>query len=220
MNGLVFFAPVALLVRTQAGVSEHVFFILQALLSGVIFLGEIPTGFITDKIGYRKSLILAQMLLLWREKFIARSLCEPVTCTVRRGGSCGGIAACFTSGQEAHTVQSVWGKRISCKNSTCRKFRNSRFLSSVQLRMPGFYKISGMEGLLITTVVMDIIAVVCSFYLRSESSKTIIADGFRKEVQILAIFKNKKQKSISVCDFAGDFQYRMASDQLLLCGKT
>ena len=51
LNGLVFFAPVALLVRTQAGVSEHIFFLLQALLSGVIFLGEIPTGFITDKIG-------------------------------------------------------------------------------------------------------------------------------------------------------------------------
>ena len=80
----------------------------------------------------------------------------------------------------------------------------------------GIYKISGMEGLLITTVVMDIIAVVCSFFLRSESSKTIIAD--RKEMrlqadirqqensgdtmqkkqekdsirQILAVFKNKK----------------------------
>lgn len=89
-------------------------------------------------------------------------------------------------------------------------------LSSVQLRMPGIYKISGMEGLLVITVVMDIIAVVCSFFLRSESSKTIIAD--RKEMrlqadirqqensgdtmqkkqekdsirQILAIFKNKK----------------------------
>ena len=40
LNGLVFFAPVALLVRTQAGVSEHVFFLLQALLSGVIFLQQ------------------------------------------------------------------------------------------------------------------------------------------------------------------------------------
>lgn len=79
LNGLVFFAPVALLVRTQAGVSEHVFFLLQALLSGVIFLGEIPTGFITDKIGYRKSLILAQVLLLGARSlllaaFVSRSL--------------------------------------------------------------------------------------------------------------------------------------------------
>lgn len=54
----------------------------------------------------------------------------------------------------------------------------------------GIYKISGMEGLLTTTVVTNIIAVVCSFFLRSESSKTVIAD--RKEVQILAVFKNKK----------------------------
>ena len=47
-----------------------------------------------------------------------------------------------------------------------------------------------MEGLLTTTVVTNMIAVVCSFFLRSESSKTVIAD--RKEVQILAVFKNKK----------------------------
>ena len=79
LNGLVFFATVALLVRTQAGVSEHIFFLLQALLSGVIFLGEIPTGFITDKIGYRKSLIWAQVLLfgarsLLLAAFVSRSL--------------------------------------------------------------------------------------------------------------------------------------------------
>ena len=116
LNGLVFFAPVALLVRTQAGVSEHVFFLLQALLSGVIFLGEIPTGFITDKIGYRKSLILAQVLLLGARSlllaaFVSRSLALFVVEAVVEG-----TAACFTS-----------GKRISCKNSTCRKLWNSRF---------------------------------------------------------------------------------------------
>lgn len=128
LNGLVFFAPVALLVRTQAGVSEHVFFLLQALLSGVIFLGEIPTGFITDKIGYRKSLILGTGVTVWREKFIACSLCEPVTCTVRRGGSCGGdCGVLYLRDRKRIPVQSVWGKRISCKNSTCRKLWNSRF---------------------------------------------------------------------------------------------
>ena len=39
-NGLVFFAPVSLLVRTQAGVSQSMFFLLQALLSAITFLGE------------------------------------------------------------------------------------------------------------------------------------------------------------------------------------
>ena len=190
LNGLVFFAPVALLVRTQAGVSEHVFFILQALLSGVIFLGEIPTGFITDKIGYRKSLILAQVLLLGARSlllaaFVSRSLALFVVEAVVEG-----IAACFTSGTGSAYLYNLYGENgYLVKTAHAENFGTAGFIIST-VAYAGIYKISGMEGLLITTVVMDIIAVVCSFFLRSESSKTIIAD--RKEVQILAVFKNKK----------------------------
>ena len=190
LNGLVFFAPVALLVRTQAGVSEHVFFLLQALLSGVIFLGEIPTGFITDKIGYRKSLILAQVLLLGARRlllaaFVSRSLVLFVVEAVVEG-----IAACFTSGTGSAYLYALYGENgYLAKTAHAGNFGTAGFIIST-VAYAGIYKISGMEGLLITTVVMDVIAVVCSFYLRSESSKTIIAD--RKEVQILAVFKNKK----------------------------
>ena len=190
LNGLVFFAPVALLVRTQAGVSEHVFFILQALLSGVIFLGEIPTGFKTDKIGYRKSLILAQVLLLGARSlllaaFVSRSLVLFVVEAVVEG-----IAACFTSGTGSAYLYALYGENgYLAKTAHAGNFGTAGFIIST-VAYAGIYKISGMEGLLITTVVMDIIAVVCSFFLRSESSKTIIAD--RKEVQILAVFKNKK----------------------------
>ena len=190
LNGLVFFAPVALLVRTQAGVSEHVFFLLQALLSGVIFLGEIPTGFITDKIGYRKSLILAQVLLLGARSlllaaFVSRSLALFVVEAVVEG-----IAACFTSGTGSAYLYDLYGENgYLVKTAHAENFGTAGFIIST-VAYAGIYKISGMEGLLITTVVMDIIAVVCSFFLRSESSKTVIAD--RKEVQILAVFKNKK----------------------------
>ena len=190
LNGLVFFAPVALLVRTQAGVSEHVFFLLQALLSGVIFLGEIPTGFITDKIGYRKSLILAQVLLLGARSlllaaFVSRSLALFVVEAVVEG-----TAACFTSGTGSAYLYDLYGENgYLVKTAHAENFGTAGFIIST-VAYAGIYKISGMEGLLITTVVMDIIAVVCSFFLRSESSKTIIAD--RKEVQILAVFKNKK----------------------------
>ena len=190
LNGLVFFAPVALLVRTQAGVSEHIFFLLQALLSGVIFLGEIPTGFITDKIGYRKSLIWAQVLLfgarsLLLAAFVSRSLALFVVEAVVEG-----IAVCFTSGTGSAYLYDLYGENgYLVKTAHAENFGIAGFIIST-VAYAGIYKISGMEGLLITTVVMDIIAVVCSFFLRSESSKTIIAD--RKEVQILAIFKNKK----------------------------
>lgn len=190
LNGLVFFAPVALLVRTQAGVPEHVFFLLQALLSGVIFLGEIPTGFITDKIGYRKSLILAQVLLLGARSlllvaFVSRSLALFVVEAVVEG-----TATCFTSGTGSAYLYDLYGENgYLVKTAHAENFGTAGFIIST-VAYAGIYKISGMEGLLITTVVMDVIAVVCSFYLRSESSKTIIAD--RKEVQILAVFKNKK----------------------------
>ena len=190
LNGLVFFAPVALLVRTQAGVSEHVFFLLQALLSGVIFLGEIPTGFITDKIGYRKSLILAQVLLLGARSlllaaFVSRSRALFVVEAVVEG-----TATCFTSGTGSAYLYDLYGENgYLVKTAHAENFGTAGFIIST-VAYAGIYKISGMEGLLITTVVMDIIAVVCSFFLRSESSKTIIAD--RKEVQILAILKNKK----------------------------
>lgn len=190
LNGLVFFAPVALLVRTQAGVSEHIFFLLQALLSGVIFLGEIPTGFITDKIGYRKSLILAQVLLLGARSlllaaFVSRSLALFVVEAVVEG-----IAACFTSGTGSAYLYALYGENgYLAKTAHAGNFGTAGFIIST-VAYAGIYKISGMEGLLITTVVANATTVVCSFFLRSESSKTVIAD--RKEVQILAVFKNKK----------------------------
>lgn len=68
-NGLVFFAPVSLLVRTQAGVSQSMFFLLQALLSAITFLGEIPTGFLTDRIYISAPLCFHRVCSFWHEAF-------------------------------------------------------------------------------------------------------------------------------------------------------
>ena len=51
-GGLIFYAPVALLVRTRMGITYSQFFLLQAVLSISIFIFEVPCGYITDKIGY------------------------------------------------------------------------------------------------------------------------------------------------------------------------
>ena len=58
-NGLVFYAPVALLLRTSNGISVSEFFLLQVILYGMICILEVPCGFITDKIGYKKSIVLS-----------------------------------------------------------------------------------------------------------------------------------------------------------------
>lgn len=68
-NSLVFFAPVAILLRTTKGVTLSQFFLLQALLSVMIFLFEIPTGILADKIGYKKAILFSQIIL-----FLARFL--------------------------------------------------------------------------------------------------------------------------------------------------
>ena len=152
---------------------------------------------------YFRSLLLAA--------FVSRSLVLFVVEAVVEG-----IAACFTSGTGSAYLYALYGENgYLAKTAHAGNFGTAGFIIST-VAYAGIYKISGMEGLLITTVVMDVIAVVCSFYLRSESSKTIIAD--RKEMrlqadirqqensgdtmqkkqekdsirQILAIFKNKK----------------------------
>lgn len=109
-GGLVFFAPVALLVRTQAGVSESEFFLLQALLSCITALGEVPFGHITDKIGYKNSLILYQALLLIARAllfaaFLSRSLLLFVVEAVVEGA-----AFCFASGTSSAYLYELHGE--------------------------------------------------------------------------------------------------------------
>ena len=89
-NGLVFFAPVSLLVRTQAGVSQSMFFLLQALLSAI-------TGFLTDRIGYKRSLVLSQsLLLLARSLLFVSFLCKnPVLFAIEAAVE--GLSYCFSS---------------------------------------------------------------------------------------------------------------------------
>ena len=109
-GGLVFFAPVALLVRTQAGISEGQFFLLQVLLSAVIALGELPTGYLTDRIGYRSSLILSQLLLLTaRGALLAAYLFRSLPLFVLEA-VIEGISACLSSGTGSAYLYAAYGK--------------------------------------------------------------------------------------------------------------
>ena len=63
-SNLIFYAPVALLVRTNRGISLSQFFVLQAILSVTCMICEFPLGVLTDKIGLKKSIVLAQFTML------------------------------------------------------------------------------------------------------------------------------------------------------------
>nr|MBQ8244829.1 MFS transporter [Oscillospiraceae bacterium] len=76
LNGLVFYAPVSLLVRTQMGITVSQVFWLQAVLSFSCLLFEVPAGFVSDRFGYKNTwafsqglLAIARLLLLTARSF-------------------------------------------------------------------------------------------------------------------------------------------------------
>lgn len=195
-NGLVFFAPVALLVRTHAGVSEHTFFLLQALLSAIIFLGEIPTGFITDKIGYRKSLIFAQILLLCARVLLLLAFMEKSLPLFVMEAVAEGIAVCFTSGTgNAYLYDIYKEEEYLLKMTHAENCGTAGFIIST-IFYAVIYKTGGLEGLLITTVISNVIAVVISFFLKKDSTKNCGTKSCGTEkssgMEILSILKKKE----------------------------
>ncbi len=127
-NGLVFFAPVSLLVRTQAGVSQSMFFLLQALLSVITFLGEIPTGFLTDRIGYKRSLVLSQgLLLLARFLLFVQFHLQKSSTFFSRGDSRGAFLLFCIWYRQCLCVRGIWNKKLSFQNDTCVQLWHGRF---------------------------------------------------------------------------------------------
>ena len=174
-NGLVFFAPVALLVRTQAGVSEYTFFLLQALLSGVIFLGEIPTGLITDKIGYRNSLILAQVLLFCARGLLLLAFLKHSLMLFILEAIVEGVATCFTSGTGSAYLYDAYGDELYMQKSAhANNFGTAGFIIST-VSYVVIYKISGIGGLLVATVIADVFSMGMTFFLPKEQ-KTPLED--------------------------------------------
>ena len=167
-GGLVFFAPVALLVRTQAGISETQFFLLQALLSGIIALGELPTGHLTDRMGYRRSLILAQLLLLAARglllaAFLLRSLPLFVAEALVEG-----ISACLSSGTASGYLYALYGESDYLpKAAHAANFGTAGFLLSTAAYAL-LYRYFGLTGLLAATVLAGAAGLVCSLFLRRE----------------------------------------------------
>ena len=164
-NGLVFFAPVSLLLRTSRGVTLSQFFLLQALLSVAIFVFEIPTGMFSDRIGHKKGILVSQILLLCARAifliagnigfFILEAVLEALSC-------------CFISGTgEAYLYELC--RNDSDSNSFVREnakagaYGTAGFIIST-VAYAGLYRLVGLNGLVIATglaTIVSIVAAVC-----------------------------------------------------------
>ena len=199
-NGLIFYAPVALLIRTQAGVSNAAFFMLQALLSLAIFVGEIPTGFITDKIGYKKSIVLAQITMLLARvtlllAFVFHSIWLFVLEAVIEG-----IGGCLSSGTCEAYIYSSYGEEAFARESAhSANYGTVGFIIST-ITYVFIYKCFDMNGLLISTIVSGIFAVLFAMGLKDcGKNSTCEGDNEGQSLdmgKIMGLFKNKNSRHI------------------------
>lgn len=163
-GGLIFYAPVALLVRTRMGITYSQFFVLQAVLSISIFIFEIPCGYITDKIGYRKTLILnstftflARILIVFAGNFYffcIEAILE-------------GISIALYSGTMSGYLYQLSEEHFAYSLSVVDNYSHLGFILST-LTFPYMYSIWGMDGLLALTALCSFIGLLLSFRLPKE----------------------------------------------------
>lgn len=199
-GGLVFFAPVALLVRTRAGISEGQFFLLQVLFSAVIALGEMPTGYLTDRMGYRNSLILSQLLLLIARglllaAYLLRSLPLFVVEAVVEG-----VSACLSSGTGSAYLYALCGEEgYLPKTARAANFGTAGFLLSTAVYAV-IYESFSLKGLLIATVLSGAAGLVCALLLRREAhgSPSETRPGKTSRSLLLLLLRDRRTRLLTL----------------------
>lgn len=170
LNGLVFFAPVSLLVRTSAGISLQQFFLLQAIVTCITFLTEIPSGKLTDFIGYKNTFVLYQIFLLCARitLFIAHMSCIYYVFILQ--AILEGIAGSFASGTESAYIYLMYPKEKYTKKiaHVANAGTIGFFISTLAFSF--LYSKSGMNGLLLLTILSNIVSVITALFIPKETN--------------------------------------------------
>ena len=73
LQGIVFYSPISTVFRQSRGLTLEQIFLLQALVSLTVIFSEVPLGYIGDKIGYKKTIILSNIILFMSKIVFYRS---------------------------------------------------------------------------------------------------------------------------------------------------
>lgn len=165
-NNLVFFAPAAILVRTRCGITLSQFFILQIVLSTAIFLFEVPCGFVTDRIGYKRSFILSQLLLtVTRIIFLigGNVFVFALEAVIEA------ISISFMSGTDSAYLYSVYdNSEYMHKSAVLGNYNTAGFILSTVLFVP-LNSRYGIQGLIAATLAASSIALLIIVFLPPET---------------------------------------------------
>ena len=219
-NGLVFFSPVSLLVRTLAGVSVSQFFLLQAILSGTVLLGEVPSGRLTDQIGCRRTTLLCEGLFfaaraLLLGAFLTHSVPLFVVEAVVEG-----LACSFESGTQSAYLYSVLPPEDYIDGSVeAGNWETAGYLAST-VCYALLYALWGITGLLASTALASLAALLASFALPEEQRLPPPAGRPRQKLSGLLLTKQSVAviaalAALTLAQILVNFFY---ADKLVNCG--
>ena len=157
-DGLVFFAPVALLLRTSAGMTVSQFFLLQAAVSCTVLAAELPAGRLTDRIGYRNTIVLCEgAFFLARALLMAAFVCRSLPLFVLEA-AVEGLGISFESGtRSAYLYLSTPREDYLARTARVENWGTAGFIAST-VCYAGLYALWGMTGLLAATVCSSALA--------------------------------------------------------------
>ncbi|MDO5411836.1 MAG: MFS transporter [Lachnospiraceae bacterium] len=223
LDGLVFFAPVALLIRTMAGVTFRQFFFLQAMLSFVILVSEIPAGAFTDRFGFKNTIVLNQIMLFAARLLLYFAFLEKSFPLFFLEAIVEGIAISLESGTESAYVYTMFPNHCyvikMAHIQNCGTF--GFIISTISYSL--IYSLFNMKGLLFATVVTSFLGIVVSFKIPKEivvkkrehgnhfSQKKLFAGLFQKKILLIVLMLSM----ISIGRILVNFLY---ADKLLACG--
>lgn len=166
-SGIVFYAPVAMLIRTGRGISISEFLILQAIVSFSILFFEILLGCLTDRIGYKYSMILSSFFILVARFFL---LFANSFYVFAFESFLEGIYFAFSSGTISSYLYVIFGEENFAKRSSIlQNFSNVGFIVSTV----GFFfinKYMNIDYLIIYTIFANITSLIFCFLIPKEKS--------------------------------------------------
>ena len=167
-DGLVFFAPVSLLVRTTAGVTVSQFFLLQAAIACTVLAAELPAGRLTDRIGCRSTIVLCEGgFLAARALLLAAFLTRSLPLFVLEA-AVEGLAISFESGtRSAYLYLTVPPELYLTRTARVENWGTAGFIAST-VCYAGLYALWGLTGLLAATVCTSALAFLSALRLPQE----------------------------------------------------
>ena len=222
-DGLVFFAPVSLLVRTSAGVTVSQFFLLQAAVSCTVLAAELPAGRLTDRIGYRSTIVLCEGgFLLARALLLAAFLRCSLPLFVLEA-AVEGLAVSFESGtRSAYLYLTTPPEVYLTRTARVENWGTAGFIAST-VCYAGLYAVWGLTGLLAATVCTSALAFLSALTLPQEPAHAASpAAELRPAAGLLRALRGRKAlvliaalAAVSMGQLLVNFFY---ADKLLVCG--